>query len=118
MRDDYAEFRRRGAEVVGIAPHDVAETRRLVQDLKIPFPVLADDNRAVFLAYDVQSRPWSLGQRPAVYVIDQTGVIRWAHRGWQQWDIPPTAQILRILDALAAETPGTGTEANPPGDPE
>lgn len=109
MRDDYAEFRRRGAEVVGIAPHDVAEAHRLVQDLKIPFPILADDNRAVFLAYDVQSRPWSLGQRPAVYVVDRAGVIRWAYLGWQQWDIPTNAQVLAVLDDLAAEYPVEGS---------
>ncbi len=91
--------------MIGIAPHDVPEAHRLVQDLKIPFPILADDNRAVFLTYDVQSRAWSLGQRPAVYVVDRAGVIRWAHLGWQQWDIPTNAQVLAVLDDLAAERP-------------
>ena len=104
MRDDYQSFRDRGAEIVAIAPHDATEANRLAKDLAIPFPVLADDNRAVFLAYDVQSRPWSLGQRPAVYLIDPDGLIRWAYRGSQQWDIPPNGKVLEAIDAINAET--------------
>jgi len=106
LRDEYEEFRRRGAEVICIAPHDLAESKRLVDELKLPFPVLADENRAVFLTYDVQSRLLSLGQRPAVYVVDRSGVIRWAHRGTQQWDIPSNRAILTVLDDLVAERSG------------
>jgi len=104
LRDEYEEFQRRGAEVICIAPHDVAETRSLVDELGLPFPVLADDNRAVFLEYDVQSRLWSLGQRPGVYVIDRKGIIRWAHLGTQQWDIPSNQDVLAILDILTTES--------------
>lgn len=103
MRDDYEQFRRRGAEVACLAPHDVAGSRQLVDELGLPFPVLADEKRAIFKSYDVQSRLWSLGQRPAVYVVDRVGVIRWAHLGTQQWDIPTNAQVLAVLDRLATE---------------
>jgi peroxiredoxin len=104
LRDDYSEFTRRGAEVVGVAPHNAADTRRLVESMRLPFPVLADEDRAVFRRYDVQSRLWSLGQRPAVYLVDREGVIRWAHLGRQQWEIPSTAQVLEQVDALRADT--------------
>ena len=89
--------------MVCVAPHDLAESQRLVEELKLPFPVLADDNRSVFLAYDVQSRAWSLGQRPAVYVVDRDGDICWAHLGWQQWDIPSNTQVLAVLDGLSTD---------------
>lgn len=96
--------------MVCIAPHDVAVARELVGELKLPFPVLADDSREVFLTYDVTSRPWSLGQRPAVYVVDRAGVIRWAHVGWQQWDIPTNHEVLGALDVLAMDE-GSGVRS-------
>jgi len=85
-----------------VAPHDLATSRQLVEELALPFPVLSDDNRAVFLDYDVPSRLWSLGQRPALYVIDREGVIRWAHVGQQQWNTPKNSEVLAVLDGLAA----------------
>ena len=89
--------------MVCVAPHDVAESRSLVDEMTLPFPVLADNSRAVFLRYAVPSQVWSLGQRPGLYVIDRTGIIRWAHVGSQQWDIPTNARVLAVLDEIAAE---------------
>lgn len=84
-----------------MAPHDVATVQTLVRELGLPFPVLADENRAIFQAYEVHSRAWSLGQRPALFVIDRDGLIRYAHVGTQQWDIPATREVIRRLDELA-----------------
>lgn len=100
MRDDYDQFTKRGAEIIGVAPHGPDEVRSLVESIRVPFPVLADENREVFAQYEVESRPWSLGQRPGVYVVDASGMIRWAHVGWQQWDIPTNREVLAILDNL------------------
>jgi len=50
--------------------------------------------------YDVQSRRVSLGQRPALFVIDKEGTVRYAHLGWQQWEIPTDETVLAQLEAL------------------
>lgn len=105
MRDEYDKFRWRGAEVVCVAPHDLDETQQLVQELALPFPVVADDDRAVFLEYAVSSRWESLGQRPGMYVIDREGVIFWSHVGRQQWDIPSNSEVLAVLDRLNDAAP-------------
>lgn len=84
-----------------MAPHDVATVQTLVRELELPFPVLADADRAVFQTYEVHSRAWSLGQRPALYLVDRGGLIRYAHVGTQQWDIPATREVIRRLDELA-----------------
>lgn len=107
LRESYPEFQRRNSEVIGIAPHGLTECQKLAQELSLSFPVLADDDRAVFLSYDVPSRVWSLGQRPGLYVIDRSGTIRWAHVGRQQWDIPTNAEVLAVLDAITAEPGGS-----------
>ncbi len=94
--------------MVAIAPHDIEELREIVESIKPPYPMLADGDRSVFLQYEVQSRVWSLGQRPGLYIIDREGVIRWAHVGSQQWEIPRNTEVLAILDDLNG-----GAPANP-----
>ena len=101
MRDRYAEFEERAAEVIAIAPDTLETARRYFQSNDIPFPCLADPNREVFRQYDVKSAMISLGQRPGLFVIDRDGVVRYAYLGWQQWEIPTVDETLRQLDALA-----------------
>ena len=58
-------------------------------------PTLVDEDHAVFDAYDVTSRLISLGQRPALFVIDADGVVRFERVGTQQYNIPPERQGAR-----------------------
>jgi peroxiredoxin len=44
LRGRYEEIRERGAEVVAIGTGDVAYARRFVEEEKVPFPVLVDDD--------------------------------------------------------------------------
>jgi len=48
----------------------------------------------VFDAYDVASRLSSLGQRPAVFVVDRQGIVRFDSIGTQQWQIPSNDTVL------------------------
>ena len=43
----------------------------------------------------------SLGQRPGLFIVDKDGIVRYAHLGWQQWEIPSVDETLAQLDALA-----------------
>ena len=101
MRDRYSEFEERGAEVLAIAPDTLENAQRYFQANDIPFPCLPDPDREVFRQYDVKSAMISLGQRPGLFVIDKEGVVRYAHLGWQQWEIPSVDETLQQLDALA-----------------
>jgi peroxiredoxin len=103
LRDDFGEFERRGIAIVALAPHNLEDTREVADELGLPFPLLADATRSVFTTYDVQSNIWSLGQRPAVFLIDPAGMVRWGYHGSQQWDIPDNAVVLRALDELMKE---------------
>jgi peroxiredoxin len=107
LRDGDEQFRHRGAQIIAIAPHALDEVEVLVSTLRLPFPVGSDPERSIFQAYGVVSRRWSLGQRPGVVVIDRSGLVRWAHVGWQQWDIPTNAEVMAVLDRLALEADTT-----------
>jgi peroxiredoxin Q/BCP len=100
LRERYEEFRRRGAEIICLAPHDLVATQQLVAELDLPFPVLADEYRSVFRTYDVQARLWSLGQRPGLYVVDRQGEVHLVHVGWQQWDLPSVDRVLQVVEEL------------------
>lgn len=115
MRDDYHRFADLGAEILAVAPHDVAECARHAAAAQLPFPVLADPRRRVFARYDVRWALGSLGQRPGLYVIDRDGIVRYALLGAQQWEIPSNADVLAALAALAddhqvAEVPFPGDD--------
>ena len=100
MRDRYGEFQERGAEVIAVAPDTLGNARNFFQSHDIPFPCLPDPDRKIFRRYDVKSSMISLGQRPGLFVIDKDGGVRYAHLGWQQWEIPSVDDTLRQLDAL------------------
>ena len=101
MRDRYSEFQERGAQVIAIAPDTLDNARRYFETNDIPFPCLPDPDREVFRLYDVRSALVSLGQRPALFIIDKDGIVRYAYLGWQQWEIPSVDETLEQLDALA-----------------
>ena len=86
--------------MIAIAPDTVENAQRYFQANDIPFPMLADADRTVFRQYDVKSAMISLGQRPGLFIIDAEGTVRFAHLGFQQWEIPTVDETLKQLDAL------------------
>lgn len=101
MRDRYSEFTERGAEIVAIAPDTVNSARTFFERDDIPFICLPDPDREVFRLYDVKSAMISLGQRPGLFIVDKDGIVRFAHLGFQQWEIPSVDDTLAELDALS-----------------
>ena len=87
--------------MIAVAPDSVENARRYSEMNEMPFPMLADADRQVFRQYDVKSAMISLGQRPGQFVIDGAGVVRSAHLGFQQWEIPSVDDTLKAVDALS-----------------
>jgi peroxiredoxin Q/BCP len=100
LRADIDRFTQAGARVVAVAPDDQDGVARFTRDNDYPFPLLADTDHAVFDAYDVINKLASLGQRPALFVIDQTGTVRFDSIGTQQWQIPTNDNVLAILSSV------------------
>ncbi len=100
MRDRYAEFQHRNAQVLAIAADSPKHAQDYFEREEIPFPCLPDPDRTVYRLYDVKSAAMSLGQRPGLFIIDRDGVVRYAYLGWQQWEIPSVDETLSHLDAL------------------
>jgi peroxiredoxin len=103
LREHHAEFTSRGAQVLAIAPGGPGNSVGKYIDKKgdFPFPLLTDAKHKVFDRYDVVKKLASLGQRPALFVIDRDGVVHYNQVGTQQTNIPPIDEVLRELDSLA-----------------
>ena len=86
-----------GAQVVAVAPDSPEGVARFLRDQEYPFPLLADPDHTAFDAYDVGSRMLSLGQRPAVFVIDRRGTVQFDSVGTQQWQIPTNDTVIEEL---------------------
>jgi len=77
--------------------------RRYVEETGLPFNILIDENREVVKAYGVWHR---IGldalniSRPAVFLIDRSGTVRYSFIGKQQGDFPTHEEILQQLDLL------------------
>ena len=100
MRDDHEQFTVAGASIVAIAPESQAAIQRFTKTHPVPFPIVSDADHKTFDAYDVVSRAMSLGQRPAVFVIDRGGIVRFDAIGTQQWQIADNETVLEILASL------------------
>ena len=107
MRDDHEQFVAAGASVIAVAAESVAAIDRFTKQHPVPFPIVSDADHLVFDEYDVVSRAMSLGQRPAVFVIDRTGVVRFDAIGTQQWQIADNKTVLDILASLPPESEAT-----------
>ncbi|HJS80379.1 MAG TPA: cytochrome c biogenesis protein DipZ [Vitreimonas sp.] len=91
------KYRDQGLVVIGVhAPEfaferDIGNVRRAVRDLGVTYPVVLDNDFAIWRAYD--NRYW-----PAHYFIDANGVIRHHHFGEGDYD-----ESERVIQALLAE---------------
>ena len=83
-----------------IAPDTLGNARTFFEQHQLPFPGLVDESLAVYEQYDVQSRLLSLGQRPGLFIVDKSGIVRYAYVGTQQWEIPSNTEVLAQLDTL------------------
>jgi peroxiredoxin Q/BCP len=100
LRDVHDRFEALGVQVLAVSAEPAAAGEAYLRGHPMPFPILVDDEHQVFDAYDVASKALSLGQRPAVFVIDAEGIVRYDHVGTQQWNIPSDAEVLGLLERL------------------
>ena len=77
--------------------------RRYIEETGLPFNILVDESREVLKAYGVWHAlgldAWNIA-RPALFLIDQSGAVRYSFVGEKQEEFPAHEEILRALDSL------------------
>lgn len=76
--------------------------RHYIEETGLPFNILVDEPREVLKAYGVWHRlgldAWNIA-RPAVFLIDRAGSIRYSFIGESQEEFPAHEEILRAIEA-------------------
>ena len=133
LTEAYPEFRRRGVTPVALSVDQPEAEALLKATYVIPFPVLSDVDAHVIEAFHVvktmspeefatmkakgvdlerySGRTHHEIAIPSLFLIDRTGVVRWAHSDVDFKVRPATAQVLAAIDAvdvskLSASAPG------------
>ncbi len=77
--------------------------RRYIEETGLPFNVLLDEAREVSKAYGVWHRmgidAWNIA-RPAVFLIDAAGTIRYSFVADHQDEFPSAEEIERAMDGM------------------
>lgn len=100
LRRDYPEFVKRGAEIVAIGPEEAEPFAKWWRGHDMPFIGLPDPDHAVARLYGQEFKLLKLGRMPALFIVDKSGVVRFAHYGNSMSDIPDNGDILARLDEL------------------
>jgi peroxiredoxin len=100
LRRDYATFVEKNTEVIVIGPEDGAAFARYWEKESLPFVGLPDPRHTVLKLYGQEVNLFRLGRMPAQVIVDRTGQARYVHYGHSMSDIPPTEELLALLDEL------------------
>ena len=102
-------YRDRGLVVVGVhAPefgfeHELENVRRAVSDLGVEYPVVIDNDFAIWRSFG--NRYW-----PAVYLVDREGRVRFQHFGEEAYE-----ETERAIQRTSCASMPTASPRPPPG---
>jgi thioredoxin-dependent peroxiredoxin len=100
LRDEYTEFRKRGAVVLGVSPDDEASHAWFKSKYSLPFTLLADPDHRVSEEYGVWAEREYAGKKymginRSTFVIDPQGRVAKAMYG-----VKPQGHADKVLAAL------------------
>lgn len=100
--EDYAAY---AATPLAIAGQWPRELRGYAEKNGITFPLLVDKTRGVIKSYGVYHwlslEAYNIA-RPATFIIDKTGIVRYMYIGSHQFDLAKQTEILESLKDIAA----------------
>lgn len=80
LRDNYAELRRQGYEVVGVSVNDEASHKKFIAKNELPFPLIADTDKKLVEEFGVWGEKSMYGRKyfgifRTTFIINEEGVI-------------------------------------------
>jgi peroxiredoxin len=104
-----SEFGKRGIRVVGVSVDPVEVSRMLGEKAGLTFPLLSDPEEKAVRPYDllhIRGGPKGVNiARPAEFLIDPTGTVRWVNLTDDVRVRVRGDQVLRIADSLGLGAP-------------
>ena len=80
LRDNYAELRRAGYEVVGVSVDSAASHQKVIAKHELPFPLIADTDKTLVEAFGVWGEKSMYGRKymgtfRTTFIINEEGVV-------------------------------------------
>jgi peroxiredoxin Q/BCP len=100
LRQDFAEFEKRGTTILVVGPEKRAAFARYFRENDLPFTGLPDPSHTVLKLYGQQIKLFKYGRMPAQVLVDKAGTARFVHYGHDMTDIPKNADMLALIDGL------------------
>jgi peroxiredoxin Q/BCP len=100
FRDHFADFKKKGAVVLGVSVDPVKSHDKFVEKFKLPFPLLADEEKKIVEAYGVWGQKSFMGRKymgihRVTFLIGPDGKIR---KIWPK--VKPEEHAEEVLAAL------------------
>jgi thioredoxin-dependent peroxiredoxin len=100
FRDQFAQFRKKGAVVLGVSPDSVKSHDKFVEKFTLPFPLLADADKKIVQAYGVWGEKSFMGRtytgvHRVTFLIGPDGLIQ---KIWPR--VKPEEHAAEVLAAL------------------
>lgn len=106
VRDDISRYSNINAQVLGISVDSVFTLAKFKEEQQYNFPLLSDFNKEVSTLYGSLYTNWILDMKGvskrSAFVIDKTGVIRYAEILENAGEVPNFTAINELLDTLNA----------------
>ncbi len=82
LRDNYADWKKRGYEVIGISADEPKQHQKFIKKYQLPFTLLADVERKIIDAFGVWGPKQFMGREiigiyRTTFIIDENGVIKY-----------------------------------------
>ena len=89
--------------MLAISNDEPSVSRKLVDDLELPFPILSDADESLLTALGML-HPGAKGTgnaaRPATYILDRTATVRWLHTAHYIRTRPDPAEVLNAAKGI------------------
>ena len=99
LQNQLPQIEAAGARVVGVSVDPVEQSKSVVSQLNLGFPIVEDRNHALGSAFGVFRLPAGMDMGPvdnhSVFVVDATGHLRWK-------ELAPDTMHVPVSDVLAA----------------
>ncbi len=100
FRDNFADLKKRGAVILGVSTDPVKKHDKFVEKFQLPFPLLADEDKAIVNAYGVWGEKSFMGRKymgtnRVTFLIGPDGKIR---KIWPK--VKPAEHVAEILAEL------------------
>jgi len=100
LRQDFAEFEKRGTVILVVGPEDAAAFSSYFTKHDLPFIGLPDPAHTVLKLYGQQINLFKFGRMPAQLLVDKEGIARFIHYGHDMTDIPANSEMLALIDGI------------------